>query len=128
DHVGVDGIVVLQTPPEVSQQMLNRELQNVPGFVYVEDYDPDADPVSRRSWFPQSPGREDEDAPIQDVGPDGTLGSDSPGPVTDGAGPAGPLAGPNIVSGLSGFDGINASQSGLYRPPDSDGAVGPSSF
>src|SRR5262249_41387265 len=40
----------------------------------------------------------------------------------------GPLVGTASVLGVNGFDGMIASQAGGSRPPDSDGAVGPSSF
>ena len=61
------------------------------------------DPDTRRSYFPEPPSLEHD----------------------GGTGPQAPLP---AVTGINGFDGITASQGGFFRPPDSMGAVGPSSF
>src|SRR5579862_2687903 len=115
DSVGVPDIIVVNTPASVQQGTLDRELAVVPGFVYTEPYDPDADPGTLRSQFPSPPG--DDSAVPSDPVPDNTP-----------AGFAGPSFGPNVLMGVNGFDGIIAGQAGNFRPPDSDGAVGPSSF
>src|SRR5205807_7041267 len=39
DHVGVNGIVLVQTPLDANLEVVNKELQDVRGFRYVENYD-----------------------------------------------------------------------------------------
>src|SRR5262249_40256815 len=50
----LSGTFLLQSPPNTTQQALTSQLQRVPGFVFVDDYE--------SNWDPDSPpGREDED-------------------------------------------------------------------
>src|SRR5437764_13561385 len=51
DHVGADGILWIRTPANEKLSRLQRELQALPGFDYVEDYNPDGDNPNQRSWF-----------------------------------------------------------------------------
>ena len=66
DHMGADGILLIKTETTdygksfIDQAGLTSELQVIPGFDYVEAYDPDDDPDSRRSWFPTGPNQEHE--------------------------------------------------------------------
>jgi hypothetical protein len=123
DHVGVDGIVVLQTPPEQVLAGLNQELQGVRGFRYVEAYDPLAEPGERISQFPTPPRVEE------------MLHEEVEGSAPAQAGPlnlapaTGSTNGPNVVNGLTGFNGIDSSNSFCgCSPPDTIGAAGPGEY
>jgi hypothetical protein len=123
DHMGADGILLIQTETNIygktiDQAGLTSELQVVPGFDYVEAYDPNDDPDSRRSWFPVGPNQEHDGG-----GPSSLIHHSSPPAVTD-PGPTGPP----LLAEINGFDGITGVQGGNSRPPDSMGAVGPSTF
>src|SRR5439155_22484683 len=67
DHVGVSGVVVLQTPLDTGAELVNKELQDVRGFGYVEAYDPLALPGARISQFPAPPGVEETLDQMMDV-------------------------------------------------------------
>jgi hypothetical protein len=111
DHMGADGILLVQTDPNLDQKTLTKDLRAVPGFHYVEAYNPDDDPDSRISYIPVGPAQEHDDG----NGPTGAWGPQGPN-------------GPNGPNEINGFPGITAGQGGNFRPPDSMGAVGPSSF
>jgi hypothetical protein len=109
-QLGADGILLIQTSNDLTQDQLNHELQGLPGFDYTEAFDPNDDPDTRRSYFPISPFQEGDTGSSSSQGTGGDLTAAS---------------NPTLVNG---FEGINAIQGGGLRPPDSDGAVGPSSF
>jgi hypothetical protein len=114
DHVGADGILWIRTPANADLNNLQTELQALPGFDYVEDYNPDGDNPNLRSWFQKFESPE----PAEDPPPLGGGGD-------DGGSPIGPL---DIGLGL-GFNGINSNQSFCgCQPPDTIGAAGPSSY
>ena len=121
DHTGTPGLVVLQTAPDVPQAAVQASLATVSGFQYVEPYYVDYGPKKSLFWAEdndvmQQPGLGANGSPSGPGAPPGLLGP-------------GPLAGPSTnVKVLNGFDGINFGQSGGWTPPDTDGAVGPTSF
>jgi hypothetical protein len=104
DHARSDGNLLLQVPDDMTYYQLLAAVRNLPGFQYVEPFFAD-DGGQRTVFWTQDQG-------------DG--GNSAGGP---GAPPAPP------VSNINGFDGINAAGSnGPWSPPDTVGAVGPSSF
>jgi hypothetical protein len=119
DHVGADGMVLIHTPLQADPGRLTQELQSLPGFQYVEPYDPAADPSTRRSQFP-TPRRKERSLTRQ------APNSHSPGNPLGG--------GPGDAQPLQGFEGIASPESSCFifdvgcSPPDTIGAPGPDSY
>jgi hypothetical protein len=114
DHVGADGILWIRTPADADLNSVQTELQVLPGFDYVEDYNPNGPNPNLRSWFQQFEGP----APIGG-GP----------PLTGGPDGSGAPTGPSILTPGLGFDGIDSNHNFLNaQPPDTIGAAGPSSY
>jgi hypothetical protein len=128
NHVGSDGLVLVQTPLDAGQAALDAELHALPGYDYVEPYDPNADPHSYRSWFqaPDVPTPADSGGPAPGPAPGGA----GTGPlVAPGTGPLLPPGGPDVVTPVTGFNGLNSNQTNCFcEPPDTIGAVGPNSY
>ena len=133
NHLGADGVLLVQAPTSYTQQMVAQALAPIQtgsvGGVYhtlvdVEEYDPNKDPGSYNVVFPPPP----DDGPGQNIGiPPGGGSSSAPGPFVGPGGPNGP-GGPDVGS-ITGFKGIDSTHSFCgCSPPDTDGAVGPSSF
>ena len=126
EHVGVDGCVILQSSSADDLGVLQNALEAVPGFASVESYGPDESPADRSIYVPNSPANENDGgavnitAPVTDsmttltATPQGTLGGSS--------------AGPSLLQTGMGFDGINRTNTSAVSPPDTTGAVGPSSY
>jgi hypothetical protein len=114
DHVGTDGILWIRTPAWAQLNWVQYELHAfLPGFDYVEDYNPGGDNPNLRSWFQQ----------FESPGPDGS------GPPPLGPGGGGGPSGPNIINPGLGFDGIDDNQSTCHcQPPDTIGAAGPGRY
>jgi hypothetical protein len=118
DSVGVPGLVILQTPLGTDLPSLETELAQVPGFRYVEIYDPSADPSSRISQFPLGPALDD--------GGDAGLSTLAP-PVSTSTAPTNTSSAE--VTNLNGFDGMNSQVNPFtISPPDTIGAAGPNSY
>ena len=109
-HVGVDGVVIVQADPASSLATVQAQVSGLPGFASIEVWDEDAPSDSRSILVPE---------PEADNGTLGSLGD----PV-EGDGSSASVAG-LLVSG----NGINRTQTtSLNSPPDSDGAAGLYSF
>jgi hypothetical protein len=115
NHAGADGILVLQTRTTLDQVHLTSELQRVPGFDYVEPYDPSAPPSSYISQF--------QFYEHPELIPSG---SNAGGSAPRGSSGSGGIS-PNVITPINGFDGINSTVS-MWQPPDTNGAVGPNSY
>jgi hypothetical protein len=198
EHAGVDGVVIVQTDPDATEEAVKSQLQVLPDFKSIEPWD-DADPPADRGiYVPDSPFEEfaesseskdadvaaglalqagdlnfdgsvdiadlqplmtvlrdlggfaaeknltdDQLRAVADMNKDGRVdNADVIGLVTviatknassdisagDDGDKGGGVVGPAVVTSLSGFDGINSTQTSILSPPDSDGAVGPNSF
>src|SRR4051812_26695396 len=75
EHVGVDGVVIVTADPWVDLHAITNDLQPVPGFVSVEDWDDDPPPADRSIYVPESPGSEHEGG---DAGDDPFAGATDP--------------------------------------------------
>src|SRR4051812_18637267 len=122
EHVGVDGVIIVTADPWVDLHAITNDLQPVPGFVSVEDWDDDASAAERSIYVPTSPGSEDEGGEEEEDPFAGA--SDLLSPDLGNGG----LIYPALVQSPLGFNGINDTQTAQLSPPDSDGAVGPSSY
>ena len=69
DHTGVSGIVILRTPVETTQDVIDQELQDIPGFKYVEEYDPAPDAWPGADPSPSGDPLEEDLSPPPDWSP-----------------------------------------------------------
>ena len=121
EHVGVDGVVIVQANSADDLGVIQKDLQLVPGFNSVEPWDDEAGAGTRHIFVPQSPFSEQDGAPSETSSFSAVSGSD---PLK----PPATTSGPSTVQAANGFNGINSTQTAQLSPPDTNGAVGPSSF
>ena len=135
NHLGADGVLLVQAPTNYTQQMVGQGLAPIThgatagtyhAVIDVEAYDPNQDPGSYNVVFPPPP----DDGPGSGLGTPPGGSSTPPGPFIGPSGPGGPNGpgGPDVGS-INGFKGIDSPHSFCgCSPPDTDGAVGPKSF